>query len=124
MKTFWFTLFVFMFALGQILTASNANMQICNQAEMSTNEPYIRISDYYPGAASIYAYVENKPEGTNFKWFIDGEDWQYLYQYPDDEGAAFDYIGSETPPSQPNWIWLEYIDVCGLTQRIFYQLGQ
>jgi len=30
MKTFWFTLFVFMFALGQILTASNANMQICN----------------------------------------------------------------------------------------------
>ena len=36
---------------------------------------------------------------------VHSEDWQCLYQYPDDEGAAFDYMGSEVSPSQPIYFY-------------------
>lgn len=121
MKTFLFTLCVYVFAFCQMSIASNKDIQIYNQTATSSNEPYIRIADYYPGIITIYAYIENKPEGTNFRWFIDGDGWQCLYQYPDDEGAAFDYLGSEATSTNPRWIWLEYIDTDGRNQRIFYQ---
>lgn len=122
MKNFSFILCVFIFAFCQMGTASNKEVQMCSQAETLVNEPYIRIGEYFPGITTLYAYVENKPAGTNFKWFIDGEGWQCIYQYPDDEGAAFEYMGSEEIASQPNWIWLEYIDAQGVPQRIFYEL--
>lgn len=99
MKFFLTIICMHIFFFCQMFAASNEDMQIGSKTEASVSEPYI-ISDYSPGTATFYAYIENKPEGTNFKWFISGEGWQCIYQYPDNEGAAFDYMGSEAIPPQ------------------------
>ncbi len=124
MRTFLFTFIVCVFAFCQTNVAANVEVPTLDHSTAAISEPYIYLAGYSEGVGTFYAYLENKPEGTNFKWFISGDDWSCLYQYPDEAGAAFDYLGDAPMPSRPDWIWVEYKDSEGRNQRIFYSFSE
>lgn len=113
----------FLMILFGLLTLSLANVTGSEQKEIVGGqevmaEAYIS-HNYTFGSDTFDAYLLNKPTGSDFVWHIDGDGWEIPYQ--DDERAMFLYTSS-AEHTQPAWIWVEYKDANGVTQRILCQI--
>lgn len=119
MKRYIFILFA-LFACTQMGIANNEADSKVEQTTQTSSAPYIRVSGNFEVSGLIDCFLENKPEGTGFTWYITSNmGWECATQQED--WALFIHNGNGQYKGVVGFVWVEYYDTNGSLQRILYE---